>query len=89
MKTLFVSFAALVAISGAALASDRNDPRDSDINFSKFSKQNTAESYVRDSNAFAVVKPTTNRTSFERMKEISEENQQSGKENGASHRGAA
>ena len=79
MKTLIVSLAALVAVSGATLASDRNDPRDSGTNFSKFAKQNATESYATDSNAFAVVKPATNKTSFERIKEISEEG---GKDNG-------
>ena len=82
MKTLFVSLAALVAVSGATLASDRNDPRDSGTNFSKFAKQNAMESYVTDSNAFAVVKPATNKTSFERLKEISEEG---GKDNDRDH----
>ncbi len=65
MKTLFVSLAALVAVSGAALASDRSfDLRDSDTYFGKYSTKHGVESYATDSNAFAVVngsreKPTT------------------------------
>ena len=82
MKTLFVSLAALVAVSGAALASDRNDPRDSGTNFSKFAKQNAAESYASDSNALTIVKSSKKKTAFERMNEISEEG---GKDNGRDH----
>jgi hypothetical protein len=68
MKTLFISLAALAAVSGAALASDRNDPRDLDSNFSKFSIRHGMESSVTDSNAFAVVKAGKSKlTAFQRM----------------------
>ncbi len=74
MKTLIVSLAALAAVSGAALASDRNDPRDLDTNFSKFSAQNKMESSVTDSNAFAVVKAgKSKQTAFERMSLLQDE----------------
>ncbi len=82
MKTLFVSLAALVAVSGATLASDRNDPRDLDTNFSKFAAQNQAETYATDSNALSIVKGSTKKTAFERMNEISEEG---GKDSGRDH----
>ena len=82
MKTLIVSLAALVAVSGATLASDRNDPRDSGTNFSKFAKQNSTESYAIDSNAFAVVKGSKKKpTNFERMKMLEEEGRGGGARN--------
>jgi hypothetical protein len=83
MKTLFVSLAALVAVSGAALAapSDRNDPRDLDTNFSKFSAQNQSESYATDSNALSIVKGRK-KAAFERMDDISEKG---GKDNARDH----
>ena len=56
MKTLFVSLAALVAVSGAALAAGGDDLRSSDTYFGKFSTKHKMESYATDSNAFAVVK---------------------------------
>ena len=59
MKTLIVSLAALVAVSGAALA--ESSSRSSDSHF-------TLESSATDSNAFAVVKAGTAKpTAFERM----------------------
>ena len=86
MKTLFVSLAALVAVSSAALASDRGDLRDSDTYFGKYSTQNKAKSYATDSNALVIIKGgKTKETAFERMNRISEENEHGGKNNGAGH----
>jgi hypothetical protein len=56
MKTLFVSLAALVAVSGAALAAGGDDLRSSDTYFGKFSTKHKVESSATDSNAFAIVK---------------------------------
>jgi hypothetical protein len=81
MKTLIVSLAALAAFSGAALASDRGyDPRDSDTYFGKYSTKHEIESSATDSNAFAVVQAgKTKLTAFERMMQVSEENEHGGK----------
>ena len=68
MKTLLVSLAALVAVSGAALAAGGDDLRSSDTYFGKFSTKHKMESYATDSNAFAVVKAGKKKlTAFERM----------------------
>ena len=67
MKTLFVSLAALVAVSGVALAAGGDDLRNSDTYFGKFSTQNKMESYTTDSNALAVVKSGKKPTALERM----------------------
>ena len=68
MKTLIVSLAALVAVSGAALAAGGDDLRSSDTYFGKYSAKHKMESYATDSNAFAVVKGGKNgMTAFERM----------------------
>ena len=77
MKTLIVSLAALVAVSGAALASDRGyDLRDSDTYFGKYSAKHKMESQATDSNAFAVVKAGKKKqTAFERMMQNSEDNE--------------
>ncbi len=83
MKTLFASFAALAAVSGAALAAGGDDLRSSDTYFGKYSAQNKAGNYATDSNALIVVKGSKKKlTAFERMNEISEEG---GKDNGRDH----
>jgi hypothetical protein len=82
MKTLFVSLAALVAVSGVALAAGGDDLRNSDTYFGKFSTQNKMEGYATDSNALTIVKSGKKKTAFERMNEISEEG---GKDNGRGH----
>jgi len=82
MKTLFVSLAALAAVSGTALAAGGDDLRSSDTYFGKYSAQNKAGNYATDSNALIVVKGSKKKTAFERMNEISEEG---GKDNGRDH----
>jgi hypothetical protein len=83
MKTLFVSLAALAAISGAALAAGGDDLRSSDTYFGKYATQNKAANYATDSNALAIVKSgKANLTAFERMNLISEEGS---KDNGRDH----
>ena len=82
MKTLFVSLAALVAVSGATLAAGGDDLRNSDTYFGKFSTQNKAGNYATDSNALSIVKSGKKKTAFERMNEISAEG---GKDNGHNH----
>ena len=68
MKTLIVSLAALVAVSGAALAAGGDDLRSSDTYFGKFSAKHQLEGSATDSNAFAVVKGSKKKlTAFERM----------------------
>jgi hypothetical protein len=81
MKTLIVSLTALVAVSGAALASDRGyDLRDSDTYFGKYSTQNKVKSSATDSNALVVIKGGKMKlTAFERMMQTSEENEHGGK----------
>ncbi len=76
MKNVLISLLAVAAISGAALASDRNyDLRDSDTYFGKYSTQHKAQSYATKSNAFAVANDGAKLTAYERMMKISEENQ--------------
>ena len=79
MKNVLISFAALAALSTAALASDRNyDLRDSDTYFGKYSTQLKAKSYSNtgsSTEAFAVESDGATETAFERMKRISEENE--------------
>jgi hypothetical protein len=80
MKTLIVSLAAVVAISGAALASDRSyDLRDSDTYFGKYATKHQAQSSVTDSTAFAVANDSAALTAFERLMKISEENEHGSK----------
>ena len=68
MKTLIVSLAALVAVSGAALAAGGDDLRSSDTYFGKYSTKQKMESYATDSKAFAVVKARKKKpTALERM----------------------
>ena len=86
MKTLFVSLAALVAVSGAALAAGGDDLRNSDTYFGKYSAQNKAGNYTTDSNALIISKGgKANLTAFERMNLISEENEHGGKHDGRDH----
>jgi len=86
MKTLLVSLAALAAVSGAALAAGGDDLRNSDTYFGKYAAQNKVGNYATDSNAFSIVKSSKKKTAFERMNEISEENDHGGKDNnGADH----
>ena len=82
MKTLFVSLAALVAVSGTALAAGGDDLRSSDTYFGKYATQNKAANYATDSNALTVIKGSKKKTAFERMNEISEEGS---KDNGRDH----
>jgi hypothetical protein len=68
MKTLIVSLAALVAVSGAALAAGGDDLRSSDTYFGKYSAKHKMESYATDSSAFAIAKGGKAKlTAFERM----------------------
>ena len=68
MKTLIASLAALVAVSGAALAAGGDDLRSSDTYFGKFSTKHKMESSATESNAFAVVKGSKKKpTALERM----------------------
>lgn len=68
MKSLIVSFAALAAISGTALAAGGDDLRSSDTYFGKYSTKHKMESQATDSNALAVVKGRKKPlTAFERM----------------------
>jgi len=74
MKTLIVSLAALVAVSGAALAAGGDDLRSSDTYFGKFSTKHKLESSATDSNAFAVVKSGKAKpTALERMNSLEAE----------------
>jgi hypothetical protein len=73
MKTLIVSLAALVAVSGTALAGG-DDLRSSDTYFGKYSTKHKMEGSAKDSNAFAVVKGSKKPlTAFERMQLNAEE----------------
>ena len=86
MKTLIVSLAALVTVSGAALAAGGDDLRSSDTYFGKYSNQNKAGNYATDSSALAISKGgKANLTAFERMNLISQENEHGGKDNGRDH----
>lgn len=79
MKTLFVSLAALAAVSGTALAAGGDDLRSSDTYFGKYAAQNKAGNYATDSNALIIVKGGKKKlTAFERMNQISEENEHGG-----------
>ena len=83
MKNVLISLAALAALSGAALASDygygrNSDLRDSDTYFGKYSTQLKAKSYSNANSAveaFAVENDGAPLTAFQRMKKISEENE--------------
>ena len=74
MKTLIVSLAALVAVSGVALAAGGDDLRSSDTYFGKYSTKHQMEGAASDSNAFAVAKTGKSKlTAFERMNLIAGE----------------
>ena len=75
MKKLAISLIALAAISTAAFANQRNyDLRDSDTYFGKYATQ--LKNAATKVDALAVVKETGALTNFERMKKLSEENDQ-------------
>jgi hypothetical protein len=84
MKNVLISLLALAAISGAALANDSLDLRDSDTYFGKYATKHQAPGYATDSNAFAVTNDGAALTAFERMKKISEENEH-GSDRASSH----
>ena len=79
MKNVLISLLALAAVSGAALASDRNyDLRDSDTYFGKYSTKHKAPNYSNANSsveAFAVANDGAALTAYERMMKISEENE--------------
>ena len=79
MKKVMISLAALAAFSGAALASERNyDLRESDTYFGKFSQQlqNGHKAYTSAStNTLAVAREGRALTNFERLMQISAENE--------------
>ena len=79
MKKVLISLLALTAVSGAALASDRNyDLRDSDTYFGKYSTKHKAPNYFNANSsveAFAVANDGAALTAYERMMKISEENE--------------
>jgi hypothetical protein len=84
MKTLIVSLAALVAVSGAALAAGGDDLRSSDTYFGKYSSKHKMEGSTTDSNAFAVVKGSKKKlTPLERMIRNAEENKNDSKSGNA------
>ena len=78
MKKFAISLIALAAISTASFASgNRNyDLRDSDTYFGKYATQ--LKDKATGVNAIAVVKEGKPTTNFERLKKISEENDQVG-----------
>jgi hypothetical protein len=77
MKNVLISLLALAAISGAALANDRVDLRDSDTYFGKYATKH--QSQATDSNAFAVANDGAALTAFARMQKISEANEHGSK----------
>jgi hypothetical protein len=75
MNKIAISLIALAAISTASFASQRNyDLRDSDTYFGKYSTQ--LKDKTTSVNALAVAKQGKTETNFERLKKISEENDQ-------------
>ena len=75
MKKLSISLIALAAISTASLASQRGyDLRDSDTYVGKYSAQ--LKNTETKTNALAVNRSASTLTNFERLKKISEENDQ-------------
>ena len=75
MKKFAISLIALAAISTASFASQRNyDLRDSDTYFGKYATQ--LKNAATKVNALAVVKEADALTNFERLKKLSEENDQ-------------
>ena len=84
MKTLFVSLAALAAVSSAALAAGGDDFRDSDAYFGKYSTQSKA-GLCHGQQRPHHQRGSKKKTAFERMDEISEGNEHGGKDNGRDH----
>ena len=77
MKKFTLSLIALAAISSTVLASDRSyDLRDSDTYFGKYATQLKNTDTM--THAIAVDKDARVLTNFERLKNISEENDQGG-----------
>jgi hypothetical protein len=78
MKKIAISLIAFAAISTASFAGDNRsyDLRDSDTYFGKYSTQLKNEAV--EANALVIVKKTSDMTNFERLKKISEENDQGG-----------
>ena len=77
MKKFAISLIALAAISTASFASSRNyDLRDSDTYFGKYATQ--LKDKATSVHAIAVVKEGKPTSNFERLKKISEENDQVG-----------
>jgi hypothetical protein len=75
LKKFSISLIALVAVSTASFASQRGyDLRDSDTYFGKYSSQ--LKNTDTKANALAVDKDASALTNFERLKKISEENDQ-------------
>jgi len=75
MKKFAISLIALAAISTASVASSRSyDLRDSDTYFGKYSAQLMDK--AASVNAMTVIKKTNAVTNFERLRKISEENDQ-------------
>ena len=75
MKKFASPLIALAAISTASFASQRNyDLRESDTYFGKYSEQ--LSNSAKKVNALAVVKEADALTNFERLKKLSEENDQ-------------
>jgi hypothetical protein len=79
MKTLFISLAALVAVSSAALASERGHVPDSDTHFGKYNTKN--KNYTTDTDALIILMSSKKPTIFESMNNFSEENKLPGKDN--------
>lgn len=79
MKKIAISLIALAALSTVSFAGDNRgyDLRDSDTYVGKYSNQ--AHNSASDANALAVVNEGQDSTSFDRMKKISEENDQGGR----------
>ena len=75
MKTLIAYLiAALMSVSGPALAAGGDDLRSSDTYFGKYSQKHGIEGQATDSNAFAVVKSGKAKpTNFERMNLLEDE----------------
>ena len=77
MKKIAISLVALAALSTVSFASQRNyDLRDSDTYFDKYSTQLKHKAPNGDAFAFAVAMEDRAMTNFERLKKISEENDQ-------------
>ena len=78
MKRIALSLIALAAVSSVAFANENRswDLRDSDTYFGKYAEVQKPAAPA--ANAFAVAVDNQGRRNFERMKQISEENQNGG-----------